>query len=1023
MATVDKQSALAFPISNSRYLGKIHVEGTPDLHDRQETYVIFVLDHSGSMGDASNEFIANIDNLMKSMNLTQAALIIFTSDVKTMRSSQGYFMTSQEFQRVYLGSQGSTMFAHVPEQLGHILETIPVDAKCDIIVISDGDIHDSDMSNSNINTFVSRYRDRPGTINVSLLQYRDMGEVKALACLARLNTTPDLPYVCGSTMTELMANGITMFNECNIPTASLRSSTKCLMRYPGMSHVDELRLPMGNVGFFYIMTENLDDMRINLDGINVELIKAPLMGDQIQSHLNDLLQYTARSTLTKDSYIIDAIKEMVGDIHQILLANDVTVGVADGMSTSTRNRLANFIRKRAVDDKSMAARILQICNMDLVNQLNQRQAGEFLREIKAGRAGVSLAKRAVRAGGDQAGDMGPGQFTKILTIIKNLSQIDFPPSFYSQEGSADVINSIITNFDDINTLDVPEVLRLVGMTGYPITFPQYDYPDPWQILYTKLNVYHSDLHLSQQDHREMVSHGGELPRHPYDREFKITGVIPTIGLNGELYKAIAKSNLGQMHASLTLRGLVACVPYDVLALLAATTISECAKIGQKERPSDIEIKSIWDLLDTLSYHLDSVKKSFDELFRAIISPDPRGYFTGGNGIASVLKPLMMILSSKDCRDMRQDRRLIIKFLMDVYQLDCYYRIKWEYKSQEELRHVHIKELLKYIPQDTSDGEFDPTSVEHPDIPYALTLTILPKSVIPDNYMAFVRIALSVNNQTLIPLEADDIFDIFSGEIQIISILMALSQSKESDRVLDGKPQTPQLSDIEACREYIRNLQLSIYRQDHEKRVRDAEAARREMLLQAQVDTLCSISNADIFSRFIVEINCNRSDAVLIRFVECLFDLSKPVSIRAEKIRIYVLGKNGEMDVIKGGSLRAPTQMRRLADVYKKCGGPDWDRIIEIHRSLKGQHIYRDSMTSRHGYCNLHPSWESMGFDSEDLFRDTIGPIEYTKYCDLRREYNLLKWSPSRSSLKTGWGPLRERWFKYLRENPDKIPRV
>ena len=1004
-------NALAFPISNG-FLGKIQVEGTPYLRESQETYVIFVLDNSGSMGNASNEFIANIDNLMKSMKLTQAALIIFTSDVKTVRSSEGgYFMTSQEIQRVHIGSQGTTMFAHVPEQLEQILYTIPVDSKCDIIVISDGDIHDPDMSNYNINSFVSRCSRRPGGINVSLLQYRDMGEVKALACLARLNTTPNLPYVCGSTMSELMENGLVMFNENNTPTASLQSPTNCLIRYPGMPAINKLHLSVGNVGFFYIMTENLDDIRLTLDDIKVELIEAPLMGDQIQSHLNDLMQYTARSALTNDSSIIDAIKKMVGDIHQILLKNDATIGVADGMSTSTRDRLANFIRKRTVGEKSMATRILQICNMDLVNQLNQRQAGEFLREIKAGRAGISLAKRAIRAGGDQAGDMGPGQFTKILTIIQNLNPEDLLTSFYSQEGSADVINSIIVNFDDINSLDVPDVLRLIGMTGYPITFPQYDYPDPWQISYYRLSVYHSDLHLSQQDHREMISQGGELPRHPYDREFKITGVIPTIGLNGELYKAIAKSNLGDMHASLTLRGLVACIPYDMLALLATTTISECARIGRKKCPSDIEIKSIWDLLNTLSYHLDSVKKYFDELFHAIISPDPRGYFTGENGISSVLKPLMMILSSKDCRDMRQDRRRVIRILLDIFQLECYYRIKWEYKSKEELRRDHIKELLKYTPQDTSSGEFDPTSVEYPDISNALILTILPKYVIPNNYMAFLRMILSVNEQTLIPLEDDDIF---SGEIQIISILMALSQSKESDRVLDGKPRTPQLSDIDACREYIRNLQLSIYRKDHEQRVRDAEAVRREILIQSQVDTLCSISNADIFSRFIMETNYSRSDEVLVRFFECLIDMSKPITIRTEKIKIYILGNNGEMDVIKGGSLRAPIKMRRLAYVYKKCGGDDWDGIIETHRSLKGIHIYRNDRTNRHGYCNLHPSWESMEFDSEDLFRDAIGPIEYTKYCDLRSEFNKRKIKKYQS---------KESWFKYLCDHPEKIPQI
>jgi hypothetical protein len=364
--------------------------------------------------------------------------------------------------------------------------------------------------------------------------------------------------------------------------------------------------------------------------------------------------------------------------------------------------LAKNIRAR---ERGIIQRILEASNADRVAGLNAQQQADFLRGVTNSRSARRLAKRA----GEHADagnlpeavrqNLRAGKTEHERRIIQNGCgrSEDEIVSFYSQASASECIEAGAELADDntLSSVQPADALQICGGVGVPIESQANNFPDPWAFrvstLFPGFNLAECDVWLarSQGDGKFLA-----CPGHPGST---ITGVIPLRSADPESYRIYTESmrTLAELHASVTLRRLLAPVPYDCLARDTAGLWYLVEVLANRGYLREVEQKLLLDLVENIRHAFSRYAgQGLQQLIHdASQEDDPRPFFTGDRDVGNMLKLVAVCVGSETVRVRAVDRHTGPPLMRAIYELWTYHSARKQFGNDSDSRTASLHLLL------------------------------------------------------------------------------------------------------------------------------------------------------------------------------------------------------------------------------------------------------------------------------------------------------------------------------------------
>jgi len=454
-----------------------------------------------------------------------------------------------------------------------------------------------------------------------------------------------------------------------------------------------------------------------------------------------------------------------------------------------------------------------------------------------------------------------------------------------------------------------------------------NYVDPWSFRVQHVFTGDSSM-LSQSDlWYVMNAAGGSKGLCPPGFDTAISGVDPVRYPNPDTYDTFIKNATGinKLHASISMRGVIAPIPGDEHALKAAVTLNLIHVCANNKGTESVLEKLGWELEDMATLPINKT------IQKHMLTKEPGAYFTGDLGVGNVMRLYSALMGWKGITaKVRPGQKH--RILRDIYSLAVHLKLKYTEDREEAIRRLLGLDMV-YGTHLTSLFEPNPSDPNHCS-EYRIDETVAKafKVLSPNEGCLVMRAReLADAGDSLTKLgEGVDVQKAYGVEDELtwtVTIMVqGLKCKKASDRVdsTEGarKMLIKDFTSYEQCHSYLTTVALGMYKSDYEKRLQRKTMEEAKIRMLNLVDDITNTDSMQIFIELMQQIpNCSTEAFRLV--LEVLVASSVP-PLRFRKMWVCLLGRNKEGDPVWNDGNCLVGDLSKYCDVFtrperRKCG--------------------------------------------------------------------------------------------------------
>ncbi|AYV83841.1 MAG: hypothetical protein Hyperionvirus12_38 [Hyperionvirus sp.] len=990
-----------FPAFNG-YVGKLIVgDGDRGISRPSAIETIVILDVSGSMGDNVQKMITDV--IPKTfLNLgykatDQITLITFHNKATT------YHTAIENFAKSTIKADGGTYMVGAITHLKNYLTTAAASKHLRILTISDGALHDQDLTVTESAKLVGELGGGY-TINsqaVRLFTSESQPDTRGLSSVMQLNSVCECKLLDIKTYDNVVEVIGDLFKRDNLDKSiMLSSSNEIFMTAPWLPPSNKIYV--NNADSVIWFKEIPKNIRIN--EIDKELkieICSQLNFDNFDLIMKDKIDYYInRLKVLKVVNSEAAIKEIgeivgyFGELEKGFHAQDALGGSA--MDTSLRTRSEYYRGLIAKKSKSVVFKMSQIANDDKVAKLNSMQQAEYLRTVDVSKNAKGLARRAVTGDIDFDGVVRK-EVLEMFSHLDELSGVDdskHAQSFYSRETTLGGIRATceLVKAGMLDELNANDILTMINIVGVPCSSVVGNYPDPmtWRVDNIYVSCY---LSLSDILMAHIVSGGKALKAVGLDKE--ISNVIPFFDDDRVhiFMKKYAPSIL-EYSASVGMRRMIMNVHMTYTYTVCAGVWKMVQELNVSK--SDINVQTFERLKH--SYEV-AVGGHFDHVLKYMVDQDEKlSYYLGNNGVTNMIGVLMKIIKGGNTKNVRRIMRAL-------YSYEINQAVKRKYKYLEHGDVVMREDLNKLVGLDlerfkTKTQELlvaEDEKVEFYDkyhvgkellgdllkgCWYVDYLTLLPEFLGGDVKAVGAMDEKSVGRALGIDYDLK--------MYQFFTIVQSMLYNNKQDRVdSDGeKMLIDELGDFAVgdslVREYVRKQYQNKYTSDLTFKIKAEKDVLSEKLINKMLGVESVQEFSDLFEGGIVRGKAyhkivNKASLGYNDLKMCLLNMKIDVPERLGKLKVLLLGRDDKDKIVWNNGNTLAVDLKEFKDVIVQLAGEEgWMGVYDEY-AVRNVHIYRLGKANRHSHCNEKPSYWAFGFLTIDAYARSITHEAWLEY--------------------------------------------
>jgi hypothetical protein len=912
-----------------------------------------------------------------------------------------------------INCQGSTNMAGAIPLLGDVLRNHQ-DSAHNILVISDGEVHDQDRTVRAATDMVNSLGERQAPISASLLRLKTSRgaspDTRALAsvgsfCNQDKAAVTDVDVFDRNQeevgVLNLTESIVTGFRDAPTGTFVELVSKEPMFRLPTGEGLYTVHLGCGSTTSL-LVSNPVETVTIGGEVVTVEDAGPPDSEETLRTFFEfveqQLKMWQLMGTRQGD---IQKVVEWVGELQSFLDTIQTNATEDADLSTMARARgLAKAIKKRT---GSIMDRIRQLGNADRVGQLNAQQQADWLRGIGNTRTGRGLARRAQRANEDMdyAG--------QAQTAVRLLSQQSFPPeesadrqaaprSFYSLSDPFDCLESAQELAVVADDLAVGDVLTCVGGLGVPFEAFVGDFPDPFSLRVKR--VYDGQF-LAEPDVWLVRSQTGQsnatLTCPGRGEDAFITGVITLRSASPEAYSRLTTGDvrrLFEMQASSQIRHAVACVPYDAIALNAAGAWHFIQTLGFNRNLSTVQWENLRALLDNNQYLIGHVYKSapFRELYDSMVeNEDARPWLSGDREVSGILRPITVLLRFFEApEDVNERVPWMPHVLRALFYLDCYHAAKKHFRREEDAnaRETLLRLTLGIDLESHATPVlplFEPEPEEHQHYNEVTVDSLQIPQFFP-RVGGLIGLECVLRNR-LVTSDPISVFGVNPNTLRAVAAVQALRSPNQSDRIdTDNRVSLlPDPTTEDEAQAYLRDVVRGYYAEDYERRVAAKKREEERVTMMRAIDKLVTAESYAEFRRVLLEcpIVNRQHEGFGLLMERLLAESDSPACM--EKLSLLMTGRDvdrPEVEVWCNGNFYTGNWKSVAEVILKMEGGSDRMVLLRKLRKEYGIHRYRGGdghVPNQHGHGNDFPSYWALGYKDLYDMRDSVPHEEFVTY--------------------------------------------
>ncbi len=931
-------------------------------------------------------------------------LVFITFDSNSERVLvKGADPTIKDMEVLSINARGSTNMVQVINLLRHELTTGA--GPYHIIVLSDGGVGDQEQTAKEATKLSSElklnYR-----VSVSLIRFLSSSDAspdtRALTCIGL--------FANNNEKTALMdvSNG---GDNSEVGIANLRQAIVDGCRASGLANMVEVTSPgplmrisptsepsaVHNVACgqrtYFLLDEPITELRIGAETVKVvdagvpkDVAALQMFVDMVGANLKMNLVASGKNVTQQLKDKIDATLAYFDRAQSFLMSCKEEALVNTDVGVASRAKaLAKQLATRTL---SCIDNLRQQLNADRVAGLNAQQTADWLRNADAGaKTSKNLARRT--EGADYEGDSQKA-ITALAEACKQVSAAeddDTNVSFYSQSGFAECIRTCEELADHADSMTLQDWMQCVGGVGVPFEAYQGNYVDCWSFRVAPDNLFCGQF-LAEPDlwltHVQSQSKTASLlcPGRP---DKTITGVVVLRDLNTAFYDMYTKQGraLAEMQCSAMMRKMVACVPYDMVAVNTACAWS----LLSKPQLTTLEKQVLASLCGNLHHLIGPCYKAdpFLELMANLKHADVRPFLTGDLNVSNILKCVAVIL--RYGKEAKTDLRAALRamFQLDAYQTALrVYREGGPQAREEALRKLLKVDLAAHATPLKPLFEEEPAEPAHFDLVGDIAAFELPNwSPSP----AAFRHLLAFVSEKEIEASFEQTFGCSAPVLTVTACVQALKCSSESDRVdtATRKAVIPECLTNDEVVAYLKGIQRGFYKADYESRL---AKKRQEEQRVATERLVAQLFNAPTVEEFVALITAsplvNRQHS---GYGDLLERIGGPdgaaCPARLPKLALLITGRDiadeGRGPVWANGNFAPGDSWKKFQAIFSGPAEKAWAKILAMHEKYGVYKYPKGEAPNRHQHSDLRPSFFALGFTSLYDMQQKVAAEVFRKY--------------------------------------------
>jgi len=1020
MSTTENISEYTMKIHKAKvgYVGEISVKENKERSKFSDNIeLILIVDRSGSMYDSYPKiFNKIIPLLLEKLHYPEdkdVHFITFESHTEYRKLKKKYFLDNKE------NASGGTNMSGIFKELEKVLTKENLSYR--ILTLSDGELADSSFTSNKASEFYNKIKGKfrinsqairffssnyanPDTLGLaSVIQFNSVNQ----ATLLDINAKDDESLIADQLSKLFLNDGLDikislLSDKNNIQSAPWESKSNEIGLIPGRN-----TFWLDDISQFTVKINEENPIKVNI--INAEDINTEnygiILADKIKEYLSKLKILKILSNNKAQEELENMIKHFKEFENSLEVINEQELVLKDGKMSSRIIYIKQLLSKRK---GLISFQMDQIKNEQLLNQLNNQQKADYLRNVDNTKLGKSLAKRAMNSG--ELNNIIFKEINQISDNINELQDIDFsshPSSFYSTCTTVESLQEIskLSKEPFFNELEITEVLKLINIVGIACNGKIGEYPDP--SVYLVKSIY-PGCYISMADiaTAEEYSKGKEHLSVPATKE-EINNCIPIFPDKKvyEFLKKYAPSTL-ELLAGLGMRRVLAEIPvtFESLILSGLWKMVGILK-GQK---SEINIKTFLDICNAVKYTCNDKYDNVIEIIQNQLKnkDNNNGLYINNYGLFQMLPVLYNCAAKKtfNKNELQKIFRAILRF--EVYKIIRARIRKAEKKEefiQESLNAALGIDFEKYgtkLPelfQKKIDPEFCDQFYINKDVVKEYLKSVGWTELIPYSYILFSE-ALNQNpNSDLVEniknikeYKFQDIKEEFGikydfDKFIIFNVVQSFIYKEKIDRDNEEEKVMKIIdsNNEEEIDNFLKSKVKHIYAAEYAKENQKQIKKQLEIISSELVNKIISSKDISEFNLlmkngitkgYLTHKISSDSSKGYIDLKKQLLNEEVDVPLRYEKLKSILRGKDekGEDLWNNGNALR--THRKDYQKFIQKNKPEIWEEICKFNL----EHKYREK-TNRQGHSNSKKSYWAIGYETLQDFYELSKEKEVNEY--------------------------------------------
>lgn len=977
--------------------------GLPLVQNTLPRLLVGIIDFSGSMGQSAKKCHQGLGKMAIKLGYTHVWVITFDSTVSSQIYSASDLISSKK------ESTGTTRISGTVAAVEKIIKSVE-NHLIQMIVISDGivDADDKPVFMKKVSELSEKLQ-TSNTIHVigCRLKTSSFGTADTQALSGYFNIhnypgiTPDvLEWLDVYQIDTYLSQVTKTFERCTtVSSYKLESSAMNLRSKPWSALSASVPLLLGD-NIVLVDTSNGVLPEVKLNGNIIGELKQVVLEneDELASFISEL-EFKVRNWHVmggQDGNIqatVSFVEKLQGYFNAVNLQNG---DMSKTLNFDLRARTKTLFKIVQRQERSRLQSIRELGNNAKVSTLNAAQLADFLRK------GDSSVKSVRRLAGRTTITDVESEIVTGLQLLRDsdysVGETELPTSFYGLYDDTEVVGTVKDTFNELSQLDPNNVLQIIGQVGVAYMAKIGNYPDPWA--YSVQKVFPRTF-LAQNDLWQVLAGGGTLSPPGHHAPDIITGidVLMTPGAE-ELYDLFRKTVFPRLQASVSMRRMIAPVPWDIIALKTAVTMKLVEQIFGGDRVQNCEYPLTIGSLETLVLeiknirHLDQqVQGTFGDLPQNIVrvqGSDLGAYLTGRQDISSLNKICCFLLARYDQLPENFDFANLARVMLS---LDNYHYVRAT-QLETDIRERVVDVLLgidlsrKTPVGDDFSGPVQP--VKHYSEYSRETLFARVKEYQVNHWKTTSIIILTkilrwvgqdpeairrmITGWSLDETGIQQVYGI-EGSTEYFfaaNAVQAIKCKELSDRV-DTEKMVMKLPDIVTPVDrdgYLTTLVSNRYQEFFEKEMKEKVAREHAIMMAQSIKKMVSTVDMNEFKQTLNAYIPQRDlPGFKELFQKLVADSVDAPGLRAHKLWILVTGTDiGTHEIVwnNGNTMRGGFHL-----LQKFFSESDWNALIQLCKA-HNFHVYRVSnIPNRHGHCNTNPSWYGYGYSNlTEMYRDT-----------------------------------------------------